>query len=83
MIKKIERSLFAKVLIVTVILLVGMSFLVYMILAWYTPKTYSNNLNAALDEQTQKFILGNSSDRSKKKVAKKGGTWYSIGEKKG
>lgn len=57
MIKKIEHSLFAKVLIVTVILLAGMSFLVYMILAWYTPKTYSNNLNAALDEQTQKFIL--------------------------
>jgi len=57
LIKKIESSLFAKVLIVTAVLLAGMSFLVYAILAWYTPKTYSNNLNKALDEQTQKFIL--------------------------
>lgn len=56
MIKKIESSLFVKVLIVTAALLAGMSFLVYAILAWYTPKTYSNNLNKALDEQTQKFI---------------------------
>ena len=33
-----------------------MSFLVYLILAWYTPKTYSNTLNATLDEQTKIFI---------------------------
>ena len=25
-------------------------------LAWYMPQTYSNNLNAALDEQTSDFI---------------------------
>ena len=56
MIKKIERSLFAKVLIITTGLLAGMSFLVYVVLAWYTPKTYSNNLNSVLDEQTQEFI---------------------------
>lgn len=33
-----------------------MSFLVYIILAWYTPKTYSNTLNVTLDEQTKMFI---------------------------
>ena len=32
------------------------SFMVYLILAWYTPKTYSNTLNATLDEQTKIFI---------------------------
>lgn len=42
--------------ITTAILLTGVSFLVYLILAWYTPKTYSNTLNATLDEQTKIFI---------------------------
>ena len=54
MIKKIKGSLFIKVFITTAILLTGVSFLVYLILAWYTPKTYSNTLNATLDEQ-QKY----------------------------
>lgn len=57
MIRKIEGSLFAKVLIITAALLAGMSFLVYAILAWYTPETYSNNLNTVLDAQTKNFIL--------------------------
>ena len=56
MIKKIKGSLFIKVFITTAILLTGVSFLVYLILAWYTPKTYSNTLNATLDEQTKIFI---------------------------
>jgi HAMP domain-containing protein len=56
LIKKIKGSLFIKVFITTAILLTGVSFLVYLILAWYTPKTYSNTLNATLDEQTKIFI---------------------------
>ena len=49
-------SLFAKVFILTVAVLLCVSFLVYGVLAWYMPQTYSNNLNAALDEQTSDFI---------------------------
>lgn len=41
---------------VTAILLMGVSFLVYGVLAWYLPKTYSNNLNTTLDNQTKDFI---------------------------
>ena len=56
MIKRIKGSLFAKVFILTVTVLLCVSFLVYGVLAWYMPQTYSNNLNAALDEQTSDFI---------------------------
>lgn len=56
MLKKVKSSLFLKVFMITAILLAGVSFLVYGILAWYLPKTYSNDLNAALDEQTKNFI---------------------------
>ena len=56
MIKRIKGSLFAKVFILTVAVLLCVSFLVYGVLAWYMPQTYSNNLNAALDEQTSDFI---------------------------
>ena len=56
MIKRIKGSLFAKVFILTVAVLLCVSFLVYGVLAWYMPQTYSNNLNAALDEQTSDFV---------------------------
>ena len=56
MIKRIKGSLFAKVFILTVAVLLCVSFLVYGVLAWYMPQTYSNNLNAALDEQASDFI---------------------------
>ena len=56
LIKRIKGSLFAKVFILTVAVLLCVSFLVYGVLAWYMPQTYSNNLNAALDEQTSDFI---------------------------
>lgn len=56
MIKKIKCSLFAKVLIMTMVILLCVSFLVYGVLAWYMPRTYSYNLTAALDEQTQEFV---------------------------
>ena len=56
MIKKIKSSLLAKVFIITALLLVGMSFLVYGVLAWFMPETYSNELNDILDEQTREFI---------------------------
>ena len=56
MIKKIRRSLFAKVFIVTSIMLLCISLLVFGLLAWLMPQTYSNKLNGFLDEQTQRFI---------------------------
>lgn len=56
MIKKIKCSLFAKVLIMTMAVLLCVSFLVYGVLAWYMPRTYSYNLTAALDEQTREFV---------------------------
>ena len=56
MIKKIRRSLFAKVFIVTSIMLLCISLLVFGLLAWLMPQTYSNKLNDFLDEQTQRFI---------------------------
>ena len=56
MIKKVKSSLLLKVFMVTAILLMGVSFLVYGVLAWYLPKTYSNNLNTTLDNQTKDFI---------------------------
>ncbi len=56
MIKKIKSSLFAKVFIITALLLAGVSFLVYGVLAWFMPKTYSNELNEVLREQTRAFV---------------------------
>ena len=56
MIKKIKSSLLAKVFIITVLLLIGVSFLVYGVLACFMPETYSNELNESLDEQTRAFI---------------------------
>lgn len=56
MIKRIKDSLLTKVFLITSLLLVGMSFLVYGILAWYMPKTYADELNAALDEQAKAFV---------------------------
>lgn len=56
MIKKIKRSLFAKVFIITSIMLLCVSLLVFGLLAWLMPQTYSNKLNTFLDEQTQGFV---------------------------
>lgn len=56
MIKKIRSSLFAKVFIITSMMLLCISLLVFGMLAWLMPQTYSNKLNAFLDEQTQEFI---------------------------
>ena len=54
--KKIKSSLFAKVFIITSMMLFGLSLLVFGLLAWLMPQTYSNKLNALLDEQTQGFL---------------------------
>lgn len=54
--KKFKHSLFAKVFTATAILLLGMSFLVFGLLAWLMPQTYSSRLNAALDKQAQNLI---------------------------
>lgn len=54
--KRLANSLFAKVFLLTLILLLGISMLVYGILAVMMPKTYSNRLNAALDEQALSLI---------------------------
>ncbi|MDD3339616.1 MAG: HAMP domain-containing sensor histidine kinase [Lachnospiraceae bacterium] len=56
MIKKWKSSLSVKVAVVTAALLVVMSFLVYGILAWIMPDTYSNTLNETLNRETQEFI---------------------------
>lgn len=56
MIRKIRSSLFAKVFILTSMMLLCISLLVFGLLAWLMPQTYSNKLNAFLDEQTQAFI---------------------------
>lgn len=54
--KKLTGSLFAKVFFLTVFLLIGISMLVYVILAYLTPQTYSNHLNTALDKQAQGLV---------------------------
>ncbi len=56
MIKKIRSSLFAKVFIITSMMLLCISLLVFGLLAWLMPQTYSNKLNSFLDGQTQEFI---------------------------
>ena len=56
MIRKIKSSLRVKVFLITAVLLVGVSFIVYGTLAKFMPRTYSNELNAALDSRVQSFI---------------------------
>ena len=56
MIKKIKSSLFAKVFLITSIMLLFVSLLVFGLLAWLMPQTYSNRLNTILDGRTQEFI---------------------------
>ena len=56
MIKKIRSSLFVKVFIITSMMLLCIALLVFGLLAWLMPQTYSNKLNSFLDEQTQGFI---------------------------
>ena len=56
MIRKVKSSLFAKVFFITAAMLLCVSLLVYGLLAWLMPQTYSNTLNAVLDERAQAFI---------------------------
>ncbi|WP_304428863.1 cell wall metabolism sensor histidine kinase WalK [uncultured Acetatifactor sp.] len=56
MIKKMKSSLYAKVFLITSIMLLFVSLLVFGLLAWLMPQTYSNRLNIILDERTQEFI---------------------------
>ncbi len=56
MIRKVKSSLFAKVFFITAAMLLCVSLLVYGLLAWLMPQTYSNRLNAVLDERAQAFI---------------------------
>lgn len=54
--KKINGSLFAKVFVITAVMLLCVSLLVYGLLAWLMPRTYSNRLNANLDERSKDFL---------------------------
>ncbi len=54
--KRLADSLFAKVFLLTVALLFGISMFVYGILACLMPQTYSNRLSEALDEQAHSLI---------------------------
>lgn len=56
MIRKIRSSLFAKVFFMTAAMLLCVSLLVYGLLAWLMPQTYSDRLSAALDRQVQGFL---------------------------
>ncbi|RKI89821.1 sensor histidine kinase [Parablautia intestinalis] len=56
MTKKIKSSLFAKVFLITSVMLLCISLLVFGMLAWLMPQTYSNRLNTILDKRTQDFI---------------------------
>ncbi len=56
MIKSIKSSLRAKVFLTTMFMLLCISLLVFWILAWFMPQTYSNRLNTILDERTRGFI---------------------------
>ena len=56
MIKKIESSLFAKVFFATSAMLLCIALLVFGLLAWLMPQTYSNRLNTVLDDRAQRFI---------------------------
>lgn len=56
MIRKLNGSLFAKVFFITAAMLLCVSLLVYGLLAWLMPRTYSNRLNAVLDERSREFL---------------------------
>lgn len=56
MIKKMKSSLFTKVFIITTLLLLLVSLLVYGILAWIMPKTYSQELNNGLNIRVEEFV---------------------------
>lgn len=56
MAKKIKGSLFAKVFLITSVMLLCISLLVFGMLAWLMPQTYSNRLNTILDKRAQDFI---------------------------
>ena len=56
MIRKVKSSLFAKVFFITTAMLLCVSSLVYGLLAWLMPQTYSDRLSAALDRQVQGFL---------------------------
>ena len=56
MTKKIKGSLFVKVFLITTVMLLCISLLVFGMLAWLMPQTYSNKLDTILDERTQNFI---------------------------
>lgn len=56
LIRKIRSSLFAKVFFITIILLCSMSVLVYGLLAWLMPRTYSNSLNQDLERRVRSFV---------------------------
>lgn len=56
MINKIRSSLFAKVFIITSMMLLCIALLVFGLLALLMPRTYANKLNAFLDEQTRAFV---------------------------
>ena len=56
MISKIRSSLYAKVFLTTTAMLLCVSLLVFSLLAWLMPQTYSNKLNTVLDERAQRFV---------------------------
>ncbi|MGM9600486.1 MAG: sensor histidine kinase [Faecousia sp.] len=56
MIRKIKSSLLVKVFLITSVMLLCVSLLVFGLLAWLMPQTYSNRLNMILDERAQSFI---------------------------
>ena len=56
MTKKIKGSLFVKVFLITTVMLLCISLLVFGMLAWLMPQTYSNKLNTILDERAQGFV---------------------------
>lgn len=56
MIKKLKSSLFAKVFIITTFLLLLISLVVFGILAWIMPKTYSQELNNELNAKVKEFV---------------------------
>lgn len=56
LIKKMKNSLFAKVFLITAVMLLCIALSVFGLLAWLMPQTYSNRLNASLDERAKNFI---------------------------
>lgn len=56
MIRKIKSSLYAKVFLITTVMLICVSLSVFGLLVWLMPQTYSNRLNTVLDERAQDFV---------------------------